>query len=220
MSGRGNGGCASDRVATNNGSTGVPNADDSLPPSGPTLQQAFDALVSTLNERGVRYAIVGGLAIIQHGRVRTTDDIDAILAIPQVAMPGLFEALRERGFTLDVMNSVRELRDHGLTTLQFHDVLIDLMRPVLPLYEHVLDRSIETIILGHRVRISSVESLIVMKLIALRPQDQADIQDLLTAYAGEVDLNYIRNELDAVMTSDDHRRMMFETWVSHDERAS
>jgi len=198
----------------------VPNADDSLPPSGPTLQQAFDALVSTLNERGVRYAIVGGLAIIQHGRVRTTDDIDAILTIPQVAMPGLFEALRERGFTLDVMNSVRELRDHGLTTLQFHDVLIDLMRPVLPLYEHVLDRSIETIILGHRVRISSVESLIVMKLIALRPQDQADIQDLLTAYAGEVDLNYIRNELDAVMTPDDHRRMMFETWVSHDERAS
>ena len=198
----------------------MPNADDSLPPSGPTLQQAFDALVSTLNERGVRYAIVGGLAIIQHGRVRTTDDIDAILAIPQVAMPGLFEALRERGFTLDVMNSVRELRDHGLTTLQFHDVLIDLMRPVLPLYEHVLDRSIETIILGHRVRISSVESLIVMKLIALRPQDQADIQDLLTAYAGEVDLNYIRNELDAVMTPDDHRRMMFETWVSHDERAS
>ena len=198
----------------------MPNADDSLPPSGPTLQQAFDALVSTLNERGVRYAIVGGLAIIQHGRVRTTDDIDAILAIPQVAMPGLFEALRERGFTLDVMNSVRELRDHGLTTLQFHDVLIDLMRPVLPLYEHVLDRSIETIILGHRVRISSVESLIVMKLIALRPQDQADIQDLLTAYAGEVDLNYIRNELDAVMTPDDHRRMMFETWVSHDEKAS
>ena len=27
------------------GSNGVPNADDSLPPSGPTLRQAFDALI-------------------------------------------------------------------------------------------------------------------------------------------------------------------------------
>lgn len=70
----------------------MPNVDDSLPPSGQALQQAFEALVAVLNQRGVRYAIIGGLAIIQHTRVRTTDDIDALLSVPQLSLPGLFEA--------------------------------------------------------------------------------------------------------------------------------
>jgi len=52
----------------------VPNADDGLPQSGPALQQAFEALVTILNERQIRYAIIGGLAVLQHTRARTTDD--------------------------------------------------------------------------------------------------------------------------------------------------
>jgi hypothetical protein len=35
--------------------------------------------VRSFNDRGIRYAIIGGIAAIQHTRVRTTDDIDAIL---------------------------------------------------------------------------------------------------------------------------------------------
>lgn len=54
----------------------MPDADNSLPPSGQTLQRAFSSLVEVLNARGVRYAIIGGIATIQHTRVRTTNDID------------------------------------------------------------------------------------------------------------------------------------------------
>ena len=114
------------------GRTGVPNADDSLPPSGPTLLRAFESLISVLNERKVRYAIIGGLAVIQHTRVRTTDDIDALLTLPQIAMPAFFESLLAGGFSVDVLKNTRELRDSGLTTFQFEDVLVDLMRPILP----------------------------------------------------------------------------------------
>jgi hypothetical protein len=210
---RGSAGFASERVASISGSNGVPNADDSLPPSGSTLQQAFDALVSTLNEHQARYAIIGGLATIQHGRVRTTDDIDALLSVPQLIMPGFFETLRERGFTLDVMQCVHQLRDDGLTTLRFADVLVDLMRPVLPAYDHVLDRAVDAQIFGRPVRISSVEGLIVMKLIAFRPQDEADVQDLIAAYPAGLDLKYIRTELESLADPSDARRSKFEEWV-------
>ena len=67
----------------------MPNANDSLPPSGPKLLRAFESLVSILNERKIRYAIIGGLAMLQHARVRTTDDIDALITLPQISMPGL-----------------------------------------------------------------------------------------------------------------------------------
>jgi predicted nucleotidyltransferase len=196
------------------GSNGVSNADDSLPPSGSTLRQAFEALVTTFDERGIRYAIIGGIATIQHTRVRTTDDIDALLTVPQLAMPGLFEALRGRGFSLDVLGSIRDFRDGGMTTVRFKDVLVDLMRPVLPAYAHVLDRAISARIFGQTVRVSSAEGLIVMKLIAMRSQDEADVQDLLAAYAGKLDLDYVRKELETFTEGSDPRRAKFELWVA------
>ncbi len=191
----------------------MPNTDDSLPQTGPTLNRAFDALVNVLDKHRVRYAIIGGLAMIQHTRVRTTDDIDALLTLPQLAMPAFFESLEERGFDVELLKNIRELRDHGLTTFQFDDIIIDLMRPALPAYAHVLDRALDSRILGRPVRVSAAEGLIVMKLIALRPIDEADIRDLLAAYGASLDLVYVRTELDAIMAPDDPRRVKFEKWV-------
>ena len=188
-------------------------ADKSLPPDGSNLSKAFEGLITALHVRGVRYAIIGGIATIQHTRVRTTDDVDALISLPQIAMPAFFEDLRGRGFDLDVMKSIRELRDDGLTTVHFKDVLVDLMRPVLPAYERVLDRAVSREILGHTVRVSSAEGLIVMKLIAMRPQDEADVQDLLAAYRSELDLDYVREELESVTIVNDPRRRKFEEWL-------
>jgi hypothetical protein len=193
----------------------VPNADDGLPQSGPALQQAFEALVAILNERQIRYAIIGGLAVLQHTRARTTDDVDALLAVPQIAMPGLFESLQERGFTVELARNVRELRDEGLTSLRFKDVMIDLMRPLIPAYTHILDRAITSQVLGRDVSVASAEGLIVSKLIAMRPQDQSDICDLLAAFAGNLDFEFIRAEMDDFTTSDDARREWFENCVRH-----
>jgi hypothetical protein len=178
-----------------------------------TLERAFEALVITFHDRGIRYAIIGEIATIQHTRVRTTDLIDALMSVPQISMPGLFEALHQRGFTLDVMKCVRELRDDGLTAIRFGEVVVDLMRPVLPAYAHVLDRAVEAQILGQTVRVSSPEGLIVMKLLAMRPQDEADVQDLLSTFRSSLDLDYVRSELDAIAAPDDPRREKFESWV-------
>jgi predicted nucleotidyltransferase len=189
----------------------MPNGADSTAPTA--LQKAFEALVATLNERHIRYAIIGGIATIQHTRVRATVDVDALVAVPQLAMPGLFEALKARGFAVDLSRNMSELRDHGLTSIRFDDVLIDLMQPALPLYAHVLDRAIDATIQGKQVRISSAEGLIVMKSVAMRPQDEADLRELITAYGGNLDIDYVRRELDTVMSVDDPRRLKLEALI-------
>jgi predicted nucleotidyltransferase len=186
---------------------------NSLPPSGPALRRAFDALVATFHERGIRYAIIGGIAVIQYARVRTTDDIATLLTIPQISLPGLLEALEARGFTVDLERNLREMRDGGLMTLQFADVVVDLMRPVLPLYAHVLDHAVEREVFGQKVRMSSAEGLIVMKLIAMRPQDEIDIRDIFDAFAGKLDLDYIRRELATFADRDDPRWVKLESWL-------
>ena len=128
-------------------------------------------------------------------------------------MAPLFEALAARGFALSVEQAVREFRDNGLVSLRYGDIIVDLMRPLIPAYTHVLDRAVETQILGHRVRIGSAEGLIVTKLMAMRPQDEADVRELLAAYAGRLDLDFVRTEMDTFTTGDDPRRAKFEAWV-------
>lgn len=190
----------------------MPTSDNSLPPAGPTIQRAFDALVETFAAERIHYAIIGRLAVIQHTRIRTTDDIDALISVTQPPMPGLFEALGLRGFVVDVVRNVRELRDEGMTSVRFEDVSIDLLRPLIPAYTHVLDRAMHATIRGKQVSIGSPEGLIVTKLIAMRPQDEADIQEIFAAYAGRLDLDFIRAELDAFAGPDDPRHAKLTAW--------
>jgi hypothetical protein len=152
------------------------------------------------------------VATIQHSRLRTTNDVDALLTVTPLAMPGMFEALQASGFVVDLQKSIRELRDDGLTTIRFADVLVDIMRPVLPVYAHVLDSAILAEILGQTVRISSAEGLIIMKLIAFRPQDESDIRDLLAAYRGRLDMTHIREEFATVADPEDPRWAKLELW--------
>lgn len=187
--------------------------DNSLPPPGSTLQKALEALVTTLNEGGIQYAIIGGLAVIQHTRVRTTDDIDALLTVPQVALPRFFEALRQRGFAANVATNVPEFRDEGITAITYDDVIVDLMRPVIPAYSHVLERAIWKEIAGQRVRLCTAEGLVITKLISFRPQDEADVKEVVMAYREKLDVDFIRTEMDSFMEPTDPRRAKFEAWV-------
>ena len=40
----------------------------------------FAAALRALNASGVRYVVVGGLAVIRHGAVRATKDVDVAVA--------------------------------------------------------------------------------------------------------------------------------------------
>jgi hypothetical protein len=41
----------------------------------------FAAALRALNDAGIRYVVVGGLAVIRHGAVRATKDVDAAVAM-------------------------------------------------------------------------------------------------------------------------------------------
>lgn len=56
-----------------------------------------------------------------------------------------------------------------MTTLSFRGVRIDWLKPVIPLYQHVLDRATDEDWLGHPVRVASAEGLILIKMLAYRP---------------------------------------------------
>jgi len=58
------------------------------------VQGAIESVLSALNAAGVRYLVVGGVAVVLHGHLRTTADLDLIV-----------QSSRE-----DVLKAVRALR--------------------------------------------------------------------------------------------------------------
>src|SRR6516225_6113208 len=76
---------------------------DAMPAERPSLPQhlltGLLELVQALDKLRARYALIGGIATGYRSQPRFTEDLDFLLEVPQIQLPGLLEDLRARGFT-------------------------------------------------------------------------------------------------------------------------
>jgi len=70
----------------------MPDAPESL---AGDLLAAVEILGDVFDRRRIRYALLGGLATMLRGRPRFTQDVDVLLEVPQLALPGLLDELVE-----------------------------------------------------------------------------------------------------------------------------
>jgi predicted nucleotidyltransferase len=183
-------------------------------PTADALADALDLLVQVLNEKHATYALIGGLAVAMRGPIRLTRDIDVLVHIPQLNLPEVLEALADRGFNLDVAESIRALnRDHFLAFFSRASVRIDWLQPILPAFEHVLSRASWEQIRNRQVRVADAEGLLLLKLTAFRARDQEDIKGILSANKGRLDLDWVRREWLQVAGDGDPRTEQFEQLV-------
>ena len=179
------------------------------------LITASEVLCEVFQARGIRYAVLGGVATILRGRPRFTQDIDILLDVPQVALPGLLDELSDRGFTLERDTVIREFSRHHMTTFRFGVVRIDWLKPVLPLYAHALAAATPLPWTpGHSLNVVSPEGLIVTKMVAFRPQDQEDIRTVLAANRDDIDVDLIRREWATVAEGEKERTAWLEAELS------
>jgi hypothetical protein len=183
---------------------------DTPPPNLPrSLLVAVKKLTEALDEAGVDYALIGGLAAGYRSRPRFTQDVDLLLQVPQLSLPALLDKLKEQGFDFDAMTVIRQWNAEHMTVLDFAGVRVDWLKPVLPCFQHVLDTAREETWLDSPVRIASAEALILLKLVSFRRQDVADIEALLAANRGELELAWIHRELATVVSADDPRMQRY-----------
>lgn len=176
-------------------------------------QDLIDALAksaATLAENQVRYAIIGGMATGFRSQPRFTKDVDILLQVPQITLPPLLADLARRGFDFDELAVIREWTQHHMATISYHGIRVDLLKPVLPAYQHILDRATTETWLYHPIRVASAEGLILLKLLAFRTQDLLDIENLVAATGKRLDLEWIRAEWQTIESLDDPRMKRLE----------
>ena len=177
--------------------------------------RAVESLAEAFDARAIRYALIGGLASVLRGRPRFTQDVDFLLEVPEVALPGLLDDLVERGFQLDPAMVIQQFVQEHMTSFPFRDARIDWLKPLLPLYSRTLaDAGPLEWTQGHTVRVATAEGLILTKMVAFRPQDQVDIETLLTANRDAIDVRLIRNEWSSFAATEPERTAWLESVIA------
>jgi len=174
------------------------------------LLDALKSLVQTLNERKIDYALVDGLAVAVRGVIRATRDIDMTLTIPALELPGVLESLQQKGFDLDLRETISEWTNHHMVNFLCGDVRVDWLKTILPSFQSILRRAQWEQLFDTAIRVADAEGLILLKLIAFRPRDQEDIQGLISASSGSLDLDWIRQQWATIAGQDDVRARHFE----------
>ena len=155
-------------------------------------------LVDVFETRGLPYAIMGGIAVRAHGIPRPTYDVDFTLSIPRGRLHDLFTAIEGRGYTIPEQFSRGWVDTVGgmplikvRLFLEGRGVDADIFLAETAFQREVIDRHVVAEVDGLRVKLVSAEDLILFKLVASRPRDLVDIQDILFTQ-GQLDEGYMR----------------------------
>jgi uncharacterized nucleotidyltransferase DUF6036 len=156
--------------------------------NAPSAPLDASELASTLNRHRVDYVVIGGVALQAHGHVRTTQDLDVVVAWTPENIQRLAGALKElgaqlRGVDADLLGidlgSAEQLYDGGNFLLHTRHGDLDVFSvddtPGAPQsYEQLRERAIAIEVRGIRLLIAHPAHLIPMKTAASQFRDRPD----------------------------------------------
>lgn len=147
---------------------------ESLEAFGTTLQD----LVRVLTPRGIDWAVTGAVAANSYrDETRTTNDIDVLLTLAGTPMTNIEASLHELGWTTSAA-----LPEGWLLRLAHpRRGRIDIVATLTDYEVGALARAHRVEVKGLAVKVMAVEDVIILKLIANRYRDIADIESILAA---------------------------------------
>jgi len=151
----------------------------------PTLADA----AHVLETRGIRFALIGGLAVSLRGQPRMTVDVDLViladidqaLRLAQELSSTPFEPLFPGVEEVVARSYILPLR-HRATGIR-----VDVAIGISGFEQQAVSRATQVTIGDVRVPVVAVEDLLVMKALAGRPQDEQDIRGLVAAQRDAID---------------------------------
>jgi predicted nucleotidyltransferase len=161
------------------------------------LRQLFDDLRDALEGLGVPYAVMGGIAASAWGLPRFTHDIDVAVNLRASEIGRLLGALEKRGYLVpeefrrgwtDQLAGTRKIAVKRVAGKHVWD--IDFFLAESDFLRSALARRKLVDLDGRQTPLITPEDLIVLKLVAWRPKDQGDIDDLLLV-VGALDEAYL-----------------------------
>ncbi len=154
----------------------------------------IERLLTQLTAAGVRYLVVGGVAVVLHGYLRATADLDLVIDLEPQNVATAMDALERIGFRprppvplrdfADRQQRSRWIEEKNLQVFSlWHPAMagfeLDLFVKLPFDFEEAYARASIARLGSADVTVASIGDLVAMKREAGRPRDQEDIEALL-----------------------------------------
>lgn len=147
-------------------------------------------------KEGIKYVIIGGIALQKWGEPRFTRDLDFTILVK----PGEEEKVIKKILSVfsprisDALNFALKNRICLVKSSDGYE--IDISLGILGYEEELIRRAKECkISKRYSVKVCSAEDLIIHKTIAGRPRDQGDIEGIILRQGNKLNIRYIRKWL-------------------------
>jgi len=159
----------------------------------PSFKDALRAVAAALDDVAAKGMVIGGVAVIARGVARATRDVDATVAL-EGDVEALVTELERENLVPRIGDAVAFARTNQVLLLTHRPsaVDVDLSIAWLPFELEALAAAERVLLAGVSVRVARAEDLVIYKAIAWRPQDQQDVERLLTLHGKTMDLARIR----------------------------
>lgn len=146
------------------------------------LQKEILRVCKALNEKNVKYIVVGGCAIILHGYYRTTHDIDLLVDSSSENINRLKKAFLEL-FNSNEISEIRDIDIEQYAVVRFapesEEIVVDMIGKIGTINFETAFQDMEEIeIEGIKIPLCGLSTLIETKK-GVRPKDKEDLLFLL-----------------------------------------
>jgi hypothetical protein len=159
----------------------------------PDFAALIAGLAEKLEEHGFPFMLIGGQAVLLHGRPRLTEDIDVTLGADVSRLSGLLTVCAELGF--------RVLPEHPRRFAEETSVLpaldppsgirVDFIFSTTAYERQAIERAVHVDLAGRSVPFASAEDLILHKLFAGRPRDHEDATGVVRRRGKDLNWEYL-----------------------------
>ncbi len=151
----------------------------------------YENIFRTLERSNIRYAVAGGVALVLHGVVRFTADLDLIVDLEQENLKRFITVMNELGYRprnpvraeglLDPATREQWRREKGMEVFSFVDPaqpmsLVDVFIEEKIPFQEIIKEIVRVTAKGITIPVVSLHHLKRLKKAAGRPQDLADIE--------------------------------------------
>ena len=158
------------------------------------------AILQAMKDAGVEFVLVGGFAVQLHGFVRSTIDLDIVLAMDDENLSKFIDVAKQFGLAPIIPVPIESLknaaqidqwhREKGMLAFALREpqvggsVIDVLVRPEVT-FDTLKKDAVIAQLFGRAVMVASIDNLLVMKRAANRPKDRLDIDALERIKRGE-----------------------------------
>ena len=143
------------------------------------LAKDFKELLKLLNENGVKYLLIGGYAVVLHGYVRNTNDLDIVVSDDPDNAQRVVKALTAFGFGGDELDAGLFTQKDSLVRMGVEPVRIEILNYLEGInFDDAYERRKRIWVEDIEIDVISLDDLLANKKAVGRLRDLADIEEL------------------------------------------